>query len=229
MTCRDFEHAWHDRLDGRGPVAPALAKIEAHAARCPSCRERGRRFEALHLAILSLGPPPAAPASLAARIAARAQAEAAAEPRSYSFKIMYVRLAVAAAVLLALGIGLYGMRSPGRNVARLPRPAPVGRPAIPLGSAMAVATSATVDLAREAGAPAARVGLRALDAAPIPAAPAVGEVPVDPAARVIETVGAGVRPLSGSARHAFAFLIRPAPGPRPRSRPTPARTPPQSE
>jgi hypothetical protein len=227
MTCRDFEDAWHDRLDGHAQAATALADaLEAHAARCPSCRERGRRFETLHQAILALGPAPAAPEGAAARILARAQDEAA-RARPYSFETMYIRLAMAAAVLLALGIGLVWSRSASRNVAWHPLPAPGVRPALPLSSALAVATSATADLAREASAPAARVGLRALDATAIPAAPAVGEVPVAPTSRVLETVEAGVRPLSGSARHAFAFLIRPAPGPHPR--PAPARNQPRSE
>jgi hypothetical protein len=85
-----------------------------------------------------------------------------------------------------------------------------------LTDALAVATAATWELAREASAPAARFGRQMLVSAEIPeAAPAFG-LPrgVRPVSEVLEGVSdhvnAGVAPLEGSARHAFSFLIGPA-------------------
>jgi hypothetical protein len=86
----------------------------------------------------------------------------------------------------------------------------------PLTDALADATSATWDLAREASAPAARLGRDVLGAAALPGSPTAPETP-DPSAsaavvlrQVGDRVNEGVRPLSGSARHAFSFLLGPA-------------------
>ena len=81
--------------------------------------------------------------------------------------------------------------------------------------ALADATSATIDLARETSAPVGRVVLASTRiTASEPSLPL--RVPsVVPTADVLRSVGnrvgAGVKPLSGSARGAFGFLIRSAP------------------
>jgi hypothetical protein len=78
---------------------------------------------------------------------------------------------------------------------------------------VADATAATWDLARETSAPAARIGREVVSssafaetgtlALPVPALPFV--LPA-----VGDEVQRGVNPLSGSARHAFGFLLGPA-------------------
>ena len=130
-------------------------------------------------------------------------------------------MAAAAALLAASALGLRAwvswVKAPGPG----PAPAPAHVRAIDPGDlteALADATSATWDLAREASAPAARVGRQVLDdAAAIPGTPSALAMPVAvaPAPEVWQTVGdrlsAGVRPLSGTARRAFSFLLGPPP------------------
>ncbi|MCA1686628.1 MAG: hypothetical protein LC745_11780 [Planctomycetia bacterium] len=82
-----------------------------------------------------------------------------------------------------------------------------------LSDALADAGSATWDLAREASGPAARVGRQVIEAAELPGTSPAVALPgvVRPASDVWREVGdrvnAGVRPLEGSARHAFGFLV----------------------
>ena len=111
-----------------------------------------------------------------------------------------------------------------------------------LNEALASATAATWDLARSASEPAARLSRQFLDAATeaeteqSPSASASVSVPSlnafapDSAAAVttIQQVGdrlaSGVRPLSSTARHAFGFLLGPAPPkPDPRANPPAAK------
>ena len=91
-------------------------------------------------------------------------------------------------------------------------PAPDPSATRPLGDSLAEATSATWELAREASAPAARIGRVAWIEAPAPS-PAIGVAPPSPSPGVLREVGsrvgAGVRPLSGTARNAFGFLLDP--------------------
>ena len=99
-------------------------------------------------------------------------------------------------------------------------PIPMSRP---LGTALADATEATIDLAREASAPAARIGREILDLDNLmdsvtikgPAPIAEDSTASDLIQNVGQRVNASVRPISGSARHAFSFLLGPLPGPDP--------------
>jgi hypothetical protein len=99
-----------------------------------------------------------------------------------------------------------------------------------LDEALAEATSASWDLARETSAPAARIGRQLLGAAalPEPGAAWLPPVAVGPVRGVWKTVGdrieAGVRPLSGVTRQAFGFLIDPATQPRSAAAPSPEGT-----
>jgi hypothetical protein len=107
-----------------------------------------------------------------------------------------------------------------------------------LNEALASATEATWDLARSASEPAARLSRQFLDAATEPdterapgnsaavLVPSLDSFAPDSAAAVetIQQVGdrlaSGVRPLSSTARHAFGFLLGPAP-PKPEVRANP--------
>jgi hypothetical protein len=234
-SCGDFDRGWNDLLDRRGAPAPgAEAALAAHAAACPSCRDRAAGFEALRLALADRALAPAAPAdpALTARILDAWRAEVAA-PAGRPFRPTLAPLARAAAAALVLALGL-GLLLRGGRIAP---PAPAGppplagaAPARPLAETLADATAATLDLARETSAPAARLGRLVLaSAGPGPVAAAGPDLPVAlpasvvPSAEVMESVGAGLRPLSGSARHAFGFLLGPAAVP-----PSPAPAPPDA-
>jgi hypothetical protein len=119
-------------------------------------------------------------------------------------------LAAAAVLLLCIGLGVRsGWRSrpaPGpQRVAHIDSEA--------LTSALAEATSATWDLARTTSVPAARVGLEVFDAVALSESPAPLSIPaeVGSTSNVLEDVGRRVNdevgPLTGTARHAFGFLI----------------------
>jgi hypothetical protein len=115
-----------------------------------------------------------------------------------------------------LGIGLavrVAIRPQVRpSVPPLAAPTPVPAPPRPLSAALADAAFATLDLARETSAPAARVG-RQVIATSLP-----GELPaaknVLPASESFQSFGEevnrGVKPFSGTAQRAFGFLIGPA-------------------
>jgi hypothetical protein len=100
MTCRDYEQAWNDLIDGEagdgGEMAaasskgvmgafhsrPALADFERalldHADECSDCRHVAARYQALRRAIHAWGPPPAAPAGFTERVVAAIQSPVAA-------------------------------------------------------------------------------------------------------------------------------------------------------
>ena len=197
MTCLDYEHAWDARLDARLGAAPPLSPaMAAHEASCEPCRALGLRQRTLLRALAAMGPPPAPPAGFLGRFRAETPAILPiARPRPW-------RYAVAAAVLLA---GLLAIRG-----ARLRPEIPTEPPARPLSESLADATSATLDLARAATGPAARVGRGAWGAVP---SKGVEDAAADPGPGVLrgvgDRVGEGVRPLSGSARNAFGFLFDP--------------------
>ncbi|HEX8201399.1 MAG TPA: hypothetical protein VF590_13005 [Isosphaeraceae bacterium] len=230
MRCRDFERLWNERLDARSGGSPhADRELEAHAAACPSCRSLAGRYRVLQRAIGALGPPPAPPADFAVRcLAAWERAQPARAPRAIRFRPpipvpVPARWAAAAALLLVIGLAARSWLSrphrPGPEVARRdpvtpPVPAPAPAPVRPLADAVADATAATLDLAWETSAPAARVGRAVLGDVAIPAATSMPlPVPAGPAPpawnEVGQRVNAGFRPLSGSARHAFGFLLPP--------------------
>lgn len=208
IHCREFESAWDAVLDTRPTDAPGPA-LGDHAAACPSCRAVHARNLLLVQALRSLGPPPAGRDGFAERVLAALALEPVAAVLSIRARV--VRFAAAAAIIAALVVG-------GRAWTSRPTieaPVAVTPPAEPadLTEALATATSATFDLAREASAPAARVGRQVLDSAEFPeTGSALGfSETMLPAATVWRTVGdrvnAGVQPLGGSARHAFGFLL----------------------
>jgi hypothetical protein len=237
-----------------------------HAAACPTCRPKAAGYEALEAAILAWGQPPAPPAELANRILVAAQAlplgrpslsERSSKPlsaRHPAYPSIHIRrtvqlLAAAASIMAVVTVGLIARvaidRSRGRiRLAAAITERPTGpasdRSGLPrLNEALASATEATLDLARSASEPAARLSLQLLDASTEPdiesasrsssaiSVPSWDSFTPDSAAAVatIQQVGdrlaSGVRPLSSTARQAFSFLLGPAP-PKP---PTPANPP----
>ncbi len=191
-------------------------ELEAHVSACDRCRRVSTGYQILSQAVASW---PAAPApSVASRERLRALEFPPARVRRKSRLVYWAPLAAAAAVFCLVWQG-----GPAREeVDMLASPAPTPRVARPrpLGAALAAATEATIDLAREASAPAARIGREVLEYEEAAATPgperadAAGEVAAT-ASEMLHTVGervnAGVRPISGSARHAFSFLLGPAP------------------
>lgn len=226
MNCGDFERSLNDGMDARDASPPGLTEVtEAHAAVCPPCRKLAARYLALNRAVRRAVPPPDLPPGFADRVLAASAREG--RPVAGRVAPRLALLAAAAGVAaVALGL-LWRQAEPGPAEAN---PAAVARVhAIDpddLADALADARSATWTLAREASAPAARVGRQILDASesPRPSPAFVLPAGVGPAVEVWRGVGervhAGVRPLEGSARHAFGFLLgdspeedRPAPRP----------------
>ena len=211
IECGDFERLWNQRLDERGGAARELeAVLEAHAAGCARCRSLGARYHTLDQAIRALGPPPVVPAGLVDRVLSQPRL-----PNRWTLRRL-ARLAAAAAILVAVVLGSRSWKadegagvSPSTAEVRSIDPRDVSE-------ALAEASSATLVLAREASTPAARLGGQVFQT------DAGGETPTitlrvpDPAGlisggalwlRVGERVESGFRPLSGTARHAFGFLL----------------------
>ena len=213
MNCRDFERVWNERLDARDPAQSATARaLDGHAASCTSCRAVGARYQALVLAIQSATATPAPPPGFMDRVLAAVERD----DRPVAGRIVprLARLAAAAAVVAAVAIGVR-VGAPG--VKRSVAPTTVARVRAidpkDLTDALADASSATWDLAREASAPAARVGRQVLDSAELPGGSTSVSLTggVRPAADVWrgveDRVNAGVVPFEGTARHAFGFLL----------------------
>jgi hypothetical protein len=233
MNCGDFKRLINEQLDVRAAASADVERAwESHGSACPECRAEARRYQILRRAIGAWGTPPAPPADFSDRFLLaweQSGAMAAAAPgrgrRSWRYWPVAMPLAAAAALLLMF---LPGVRQ--RESAR-PRSAPLARAGAidpdALSDALAEVTSATWDLARATSAPAARVGLDVLDAGEFSESGAslslamppedrpASEDSWDERARFIE----GIRPLSGTARHAFGFLLGPDP-PKPEASPS---------
>jgi hypothetical protein len=219
LACRDVERLWNEQLDARAGMSTEVQQaLEFHAAACPACRAVFLKYQTLRQAIRALGPMEAPPSDLADRILAARDSvgQDSSGPVRLPFPGRLRRVAMvaslAASLLVAVGLTLRLSRPGPREI--LPDPSPTAAPR-PLTEALADATSASLDLAREASAPAARLGQRMLRTASLSEPEWPISVDVAPASGAFQTVGdrvgAGVRPLSGSARHAFSFLLGPAP------------------
>src|ERR1017187_1927897 len=248
MNCRDCERIWNELIETSSPIAgDSENALSAHAAGCPTCRQRAAGYQALRQAILAWGPPPAAPAALADRILVAARVQAPSVWQGHRPWRAVVRLrrsrplmtAVAASILAVITVGVITKMTidPSRGRHRVASAPPETKQSgvsdssehPRLNEALASATEATWDLARSASEPAARLSRQFLDAATeseteqTPAASAAVSVPSlnafapDSAAAVatIQQVGdrlaSGFGSLSSTARHAFGFLLGPAP------------------
>jgi hypothetical protein len=216
MRCQDFERVLNERLDARGAVEPGIDRaLDAHAAACASCRAVAARYQTLRAALLALGPPPAAPDGFADRFLEHWEAIRPRPARPWRLVRSAWPLAAAAAVLVAVLVDLRTGRIPARGPATSPPPVVEAIDPREVTDALADATSAAWDLALETSAPATRVGRDVIDAAVADdegATPPADGVLSDPDVlrRMGERVNDGMRPLSGTARLAFEFLLGPA-------------------
>ena len=223
MNCRRCEAIWNELLDrpaeGRSTLEQA---VEAHASTCERCRGISARYQVLRQAGSVLRPPPSpSPGSMERLHALTVPPTLAREPKRLG-PWYRVAMASAAALFAVAWLGRPGPAPEGLAPRSVPPPSSAVDASRPLGKALAEATEATLDLAREASAPASRIGRDVLD-------PAASEAVAGPTAAVDssapgvlqsvgERVGAGVGPISGSARHAFSFLLGPPPEPAPAPR-----------
>ncbi len=131
------------------------------------------------------------------------------------------RWAIAASSL----IGLIGLRSAWHESPTEPKSPTVA--VRPLNRTLSEASEATLQLARATGEPAARLGRSVFEKAEWTTSPLLPEISMEGASDTLigvsQRFGQGVRPLGGSARKAFGFLLAPvsADPPMP-AKPTPA-------
>jgi hypothetical protein len=208
MNCRDTERLWNELIDASRPDLEAA--LDAHAASCPACAAIGRRYRTLRQTLAGWELAPVASPAFVDRLrnlTIDAPATIAFPPRPTIRVAAW--LTAAAAVVLALVVGWRTGRLPVKPIAD---PAIAHTPTRSISDALADATSATLELARETSAPAGRVGRVVLDSTALPDAesPLTLRVTTLPTAEILQSVsdrvGAGVRPLSGSARQAFGLM-----------------------
>ena len=205
MDCRTFEQALQDELDGL-PISPIVAE---HAASCPSCEALAARYRGLAGAIRA-GSPPSPPAGLADRVLAAYERGPSAPRIAGRVDWRGSRWArwMAAAVVLAAGLGVWRLSTPRALLEIRPRNELVRIEAHGLSKSLARATSATIRLAEETSAPAARLGRLLLASASVPESGAAETSRGDGFLRSVPgRVASGVEPLSGAARRAFGFLL----------------------
>jgi hypothetical protein len=230
MNCVDFEEQWNEVLDaGMSGPSDLEQRLEEHAVSCPSCRAISTRYQTLRQVLGTLGPPPAPSVESTARLLALMAAspvQARRRPVRRLARFAWVPLATAAALLVVVRLGGTSRRepiAPSETIVAPPAPVRPVATSRPLDSALAEARTATIELALEVSAPATRIGREVLGdgewrggLAPAPARP-VDDGQAPPPSEVIQSVGerlnASVRPISGSARHAFGFLLGPPPSP----------------
>jgi hypothetical protein len=225
MNCREFQDGWDEMLDARSaPPADLERALESHASACPRCGVLSARYQVLSQAIATLRPPAPSAESIERlyrlTVPSTPPVIPIGRPKSRTRRLATMAVAASAFALAWLGGDWWpsgkpaGPRPPGTSIRVAPRRA--------LGAALAEATEATLDLAREASVPASRIGREVLDLGRLttsgldlppkladkarPTVEADSPAP-DLLKAVGERVGAGVRPLSGSARHAFGFLL----------------------
>jgi hypothetical protein len=224
MSCRACQRLLQAHLDGAGPVD--AGGLEQHLRQCPGCStlfEAARRLSDG----LRLLTPPSPPGGLTDRIVAGVLAERRQRVHRRRLRTWSrVALAVAACLLVALGVRTYWARPTPAGTgetARGERPAPPPPrpvvppppPAPPLRDSVAEAGSAVASLtSRTAGATFSET------AALLPwgaSLPELGEVDpmVEPPTRPFRAAGAGVSaglgPVAESARRAVGLFLRDLP------------------
>ena len=212
MNCTEFRKSWNARLDDPAALAiDSSEALDAHASACAPCRRLAAGFRLMASPL----PPPAVPYGLADRAVdawSLSDDRARRIPRlAQRGRVMGWATAAAVLVILVPPSGRMG-REP--MLPGVPPPAPAARP---WTTALAEATAATLDLAREASAPAARIGqdvLLAGRSADVswPVAIERPAAPSEMLESMSRSVNSSVRPLTGSARRAFSFLIAPGRG-----------------
>jgi predicted anti-sigma-YlaC factor YlaD len=213
MDCHTFESLCQSRFDNWLPLGSLgdLADSAAHVSVCESCRETYSRFALLEA---SVGAWKQRPSSLLDPDLTERIVQSALDDRpTLTFTARHRRALLATAALLAVSLGLgIGISWTAKRPETPEIASQVGPP--PLPEALAEATTATLDLARKTSAPAGRAGSRMIARAKLPSAPQLSlNVPIRPASEMISVLGEdlnrGVKPLSGTARNAFGFLLAP--------------------
>ncbi len=214
MNCDRLEQLWQNWLDAPSGPSPALdAEAEAHRAQCPACRTRSAGFLSLATALGTAVESPSPSAGFADRVLWSLQAERKAEARRRTWR-RWGTLAAAAVLVVSSGLGIWIGRSgpepqPPEVAVHQPAPEPVR-----LTDALAEATSATMELALESSAPAARLGREVLDSTARVQPPSAEFTNPVEASEALEGAGrrltSGVSPLSQQAQRAFGFLLGPA-------------------
>jgi hypothetical protein len=211
MNCPDA-HDWLQRhLDGEALDRPAL---ERHLGRCADCRELFAASQRLREGLRLLSAP-VPPAGLARRITTLALAE---QRRARRSRILVTAAAVAAGVLLAVGIGapLLRPRSAIPEAApSLVRSVEATPPAVPsLQKQVGSLGQAVASLTRQAADETLTTTRSLLPDVPLPAPrqsadpPRVADEPERKLREVQKGVTAGIEPVTTSARRAFSLLVR---------------------
>ena len=213
MTCRDFENAWMDRLDARRRLDESSTPFDDHLASCEPCRRKAEGFRLLERALDNSGAPPVASSMFVEHLVSQVEREfvEVAQPLAFRPRTVGYLSGLAALAIVGLTLAIHGTWTSSEKTKESVDQANLRD----LPDAFARATSATWELARETSAPAARLGRVVLDSSPFAAAeaalPGRPELPVsgEGIQAVGERVGEGVKPLAGSARKAFDFLLGP--------------------
>jgi hypothetical protein len=214
MNCHDFERVLNEQLDARCDASAEVERfLETHASACAPCREVAARYATLRQVLLASGPAPVPPADFVDRFLTAGLAVPPRRTLVIPLRTWGAALAIAASLLVIVA-------APGRFGADRARPGPVHATAPrvkaidpqSLTVALALARSATLDLARDTSGPATRIGREVLESATVNGTPSLSmDVPVTTSSDVLRNVGErvteGVGPLSGTARHAFSFLL----------------------
>jgi hypothetical protein len=232
MKCGDFKRLIHEQLDAREAASAEVERDwESHRSECPECRAEAQRYQALRRAIGAWVTVPAPSADFADRFLLQWEQSGAAVPATPGrgrriWEYWPAALPIAAAAVLLL------MVLPGVRRERPAKPAETP-PSLTddidpdaFSDALAEATSATWELARATSVSAPRVGLAVFEAGELPESTAslrpASPQNAGPASDVLPDAHLDdddARPLSGSARHAFGFLLGPDP-PQPEALPS---------
>ena len=215
MNCQDFERLWNEKLDAfEHSSAEAPTALESHAAECADCRALSARYQVLWQTIQRLGPLPAPSTGFADRVLSKSRSREEKGTALLSLRRL-IPVSIAASLVGAFTLGDILWSGRFKPLKPLPQPVTIVSPSDPsdLTEAFAVAGSATWEFAREASGPAARVGRQVLGSSQLRgAAPSLSfPLPVASSAELWQTVeqriNAGARPIGGTARHAFGFLL----------------------
>ncbi|SIN89281.1 hypothetical protein SAMN05444166_1477 [Singulisphaera sp. GP187] len=221
MQCSDFERQLNEQFDARDSASPDLDRaLEAHAAGCATCQLTASRYQMLRQVLQTVARPPAPPVDFLPHFLESQGLNPKRTPRRFTSRHVMVPLAMAASLFWIVFLGWPSLpETPAPLVENQVEPAPIPNDDPPLlTDALASAGSATWNFAIESSEPAARIGREFLDAASFretaPGALALTLPNSPPPTEVLESVGdrvnAQVRPFSGTARHAFGFLLGPS-------------------
>ncbi len=210
MTCPDCRRRLHERLDG--VPASDVAGLDAHLAACPDCHALFAAVGRLEVGLRALTPP-RPPADLGGRVVGRVLADR--RRRARRRRALFAGLAVAAGLLLTLT--LLARKSGTPDVVHGPTVTPPETAPTPsLRDNVAEATSAVASLTRRTAGETAEGSRLLLPDLPLPATDDAGLADaLEPSAESLREaghgVGAGLEPVTNSARRAVALFLRDLP------------------